>query len=642
MEKILYFDYSAAVILVVLVASMWLRKMTKGRQNHYLLAVIGMSLVVVLADICAVQLDNMGMGNVLGKYISHTIYLLLHNWTTPIYILYLISLTDTWHKIRNSLILRIVLILPITIVNIALIVNLFVPIIFYLDEQDTYTRGLGFPLLYITTVLYLIFGIVYLCRYRKLLPPLRYLSLLLMFPMGIFSTVIQFFFPQYLVEMFVQSICLLLIVMVIQRPEERIDLETGLGSLNAYAEDMRRSFENEKPVKLILINIANYEALRDMIGYSGMKEMLYQVTGILTDLVKRHKIQTDMYYIGNGTFRLTFEERYFHELETYAEELNEYLKPNLKLKQMEVNLLACVCIVNCPEDISDVDSLFAFGKALNSETYVGEVLYADSLLRVGHYDVKRDIDRILENAISNHKFEVYYQPIYSVKAEQFQSAEALLRLRDETYGFISPEVFIPAAEKNGTIHKIGEYVLEEVCHFIASQEFKELGMEYIEVNLSVAQCMEQGLSRKIIEMLKKYQISTRSINLEITETAYSFSQNIMMENLKNLTKAGIRFSLDDYGTGYSNMQRIALMPFDLIKLDKSFTNVEGNTKMRIVLENTIQMIKNMGMETVVEGVETAEMVKTFSDLQCEYIQGYYYSKPLPKEEFVKFIKNANA
>ena len=141
MEKILYFDYSAAVILVLLVASMWLRKMTKGRQNHYLLTVIGMSLVVVLADICAVQLDNMGMGNVLGKYISHTVYLLLHNWTMPIYILYLISLTDTWHKIRNSLVLRIVL----------------------------------------------------------------------------------------------------------------IDLETGLGSLNAYAEDMRRSFENEKPVKLICI-----------------------------------------------------------------------------------------------------------------------------------------------------------------------------------------------------------------------------------------------------------------------------------------------------------------------------------------------------------------------------------------------------
>lgn len=98
-----------------------------------------------------------------------------------------------------------------------------------------------------------------------------------------------------------------------------------------------------------------------------------------------------MYYIGNGTFRLVFEERYFHELETYAEELNENLKPNLNLKQMEVNLLACICIVNCPEDISDVDSLFAFGKALNLEAYVGEVLYADSLLRVGHYDVKRDI-----------------------------------------------------------------------------------------------------------------------------------------------------------------------------------------------------------------------------------------------------------
>ena len=114
----------------------------------------------------------------------------------------------------------------------------------------------------------------------------------------------------------------------------------------------------------------------------------------------------------------------------------------------------------------------------------------------------------------------------------------------------------------------------------------------------------------------------------------------MMNNLQVLKDAGISFSLDDFGTGYSNMRRIASLPLHIVKLDKSFTNMEENPKLLIVLENTIRMIKDMNMKIVVEGIETEDMVKQFSALQCEYIQGYFYSKPIPKDEFVNFIKAA--
>lgn len=126
--------------------------------------------------------------------------------------------------------------------------------------------------------------------------------------------------------------------------------------------------------------------------------------------------------------------------------------------------------------------------------------------------------------------------------------------------------------------------------------------------------------------------------MEITETAASYSQKTMMDNLLELNDAGVHFSLDDYGTGYSNMKRIASLPLYLVKLDKSFTDVEDNPRLQIVLENTIRMIKAMNLQIVVEGVETENLVKQFSDLECEYIQGYYYSRPVPQEEFVKFIE----
>ena len=163
----------------------------------------------------------------------------------------------------------------------------------------------------------------------------------------------------------------------------------------------------------------------------------------------------------------------------------------------------------------------------------------------------------------------------------------------------------------------------------------------MEVNLSVAQIMDSDLPDIIISTVNKYQIPPSRINLEITETAAAYTQMVMMENLDKLTKAGFSFSLDDYGTGYSNIKRVIQMPLKLIKLDKSFVDEGNNPKMWIFLENTVRMLRDMKMEIVVEGVETREMLEAFSHMKCDFIQGYYFSEPIPQKNFVEFIAGAN-
>jgi EAL domain-containing protein (putative c-di-GMP-specific phosphodiesterase class I) len=153
--------------------------------------------------------------------------------------------------------------------------------------------------------------------------------------------------------------------------------------------------------------------------------------------------------------------------------------------------------------------------------------------------------------------------------------------------------------------------------------------------------MQKGLADDLINTLKKYNISPDKINLEITETAAAYSQQIMDDNIKALTDAGIKLSLDDFGTGYSNMKRIASLPLHIVKLDKTFTDIEDNQNLTIVLKNTIRMIKDMNMKIVVEGVETEDLVKKFSDYKCDYIQGYYFSKPVPKKDFIAFVESRN-
>ncbi len=150
--------------------------------------------------------------------------------------------------------------------------------------------------------------------------------------------------------------------------------------------------------------------------------------------------------------------------------------------------------------------------------------------------------------------------------------------------------------------------------------------------------MQKGLAADVLRTLKKYSVDVSQINLEITETATSYAQNTVMENLNALSKAGIALSLDDFGTGYSNMMRIASMPLHIVKLDKTFSDAAKNGNSGIVIENTVRMIKELKMRIVVEGVETEELANLFSDLQCEYIQGFFYARPMPKASFVEFIE----
>lgn len=638
MKTAAYFDYCALIILMVVLIAMIIRGMTKGKLNRCFLAMLIVVLLSDIADIGTIHLEYAGPGYVTAKYITHTMYLMFHILTPFSYVIYIIAQVDIWHKLRRNRLHKILLFGPILIVAAALITNPFTHIMFYLDENDAYTRGSCFLLLYIVTVVLAILGLYYAFKYKKLFDSDRFAALISLVPIMFIAVVIQFFYPDLLVEMFSLSCGILLICVVIQRPEEIIDTETGLCKLSAYVTDVNRAAANEKPLQIIMINITNYYVVRDMLGYEGINKVLRDIADKIVDFDKKHMIKAELYYLGAGKFRLAIDELHFDKTEENARMINELMKGGFSLNQMDLNLVHCVCIARCPEDFPDVESLLAFGNELNTIPYTGEVLYASNIFKKNFYDIKKDMDGIIERALADRNFSVYYQPIYSVAEGRFNSAEALLRLKDEKYGFVPPDIFIPAAEKSGAIHKIGAFVLEEVCRFIASGEYQALNLDYVEINLSVVQCMRSDLADQVMDILNRYRIRPEQVNLEITETAASYSQKALTQNLNVLSAAGISFSLDDFGTGYSNMLRIASLPFHIVKLDKSFVGGEANSKLLIMLRNTVRMFKAMNMKIVVEGVETEDMVKQFSDMECEYIQGYYYSKPLPKDEFVKFIR----
>lgn len=643
MERVLYFDICAIVIMLILFASIFLHKMTRGRINRSFLYGIVCCLLAAVFDVCCEMYGiwiPIRRENTVLRYIFYYGYFLFRNMTAVVYVAYLISLTDSWHKLSESLWLRLTFMVPYITVLLSLITNPWTKWIFYFDENLQYSRGDGIYILYACSFIYLIIGFCHLIKYRVLFSRNNLLALFSLFPLTAGAVLFQFFFQHLLVEVFATVIALMFVILTVQRPEENVHPVLGIANAQAHSFMVKRAYFNRKSFDLILIRFKNHSSILTILGTEVLSQFSLTMIKRIREICQENKVHASISYLEQGTFALMIDNRRdMEKTEQLAKQINRMLKKNIMIEQYMLSLLAHVCLVHCPRDIKDASTLAMFETSFHTmPNPSGKIIQASRLIEQSNFHLNAELGSIISRGLANHSFEVYYQPIYSIGEHRFSSAEALVRLKDEIYGFVPPGLFIPAAEKNGTIYQIGEYVFEEVCKFIKSETFEKLKLTCIEINLSVAQCMQTDLADKLIEIATKYEVAPEKINLEITETAVEKSREVMLKNLEALKNAGFCFSLDDYGTGYSNIQRILSLPLQIVKLDKSFADQAEQSEMQIILQNTIQMLRGLNLEIVVEGVETKEQLDLMTQLNCDYIQGYHFSKPLPKDEFIQFIQ----
>jgi EAL domain-containing protein (putative c-di-GMP-specific phosphodiesterase class I) len=289
-------------------------------------------------------------------------------------------------------------------------------------------------------------------------------------------------------------------------------------------------------------------------------------------------------------------------------------------------------------------------KALQIMAYVsGEYVFTQSSPNlvidqsiVDKMTYRNSIEDVVRTAVKENAFDVYYQPILSVADGRFSSAEALVRLRRaDTESYISPEDFIPIAEKCGLIREIDDLVFEKVCSFIARENLSNYGIKTIEVNLSGNEVVDEQTHIRLINKMNKYHIPPKFINFEITETSYINNDEVFKENVARLRESGSTISMDDFGSGYSNLLEILKMDYALVKMDKEFVwnclDKDKPENMRM-LDYTIKFLKDFGLHILAEGVETLDQAQILIDKGVEYLQGFYYSRPIQEEEYIDFLK----
>lgn len=303
---------------------------------------------------------------------------------------------------------------------------------------------------------------------------------------------------------------------------------------------------------------------------------------------------------------------------------------NLKILFLEDCLLT-----PCQEDFF---SLLRYCRRTKIKQTVQRFIPVDSSV-AAHMYAENDLIQKIDDAISQNRIEVFFQPIYSTRQKAFTCAEALVRMYDAHGNLLPVYDSICAAEESGRIHQIGEIVFEKVCHAIRNEQLAQYGLHYIEVNLSVAQCSDEKLAERYIRIMERYQIDPSNINLEITESATMEMKQTLLANMEKLIAYGVSFSLDDFGTGQSNLNYIVEMPVQIVKFDRVMTQAYfSSQKGRFVMNAAMHMIQDMKLGIVSEGIETQEQLTAMEQLGIDYIQGFYFSKPLPLPEFLAFIK----
>lgn len=505
------------------------------------------------------------------------------------------------------------------------ILMLVLPIGYTAEGRIVYSFGPSTSVAYMLSAIYIISTIITTLVYRKQMPGRRFTAMMLWQGIWLLAAAIQFIEPELLLVGFASSFGMVILYIQLENPSEYIDGTTGLFTTQALSAYVHDKYKFGKRFSMFTAKI---HYMTSFVDYNMEQAAVMRTAKALVNLGPEPAFRID-----DDTFCVLYDnkERMFERA------------ANIKTQKDGVkDLPAKGTYLLIPDSklMSGPDEFFRF-----LHTYLDndqEIQIADEPMVQTLRDHGR-IKELIDEALREDRVEVFYQPFYNVRWSRFNVAEALVRIRKANGEIVMPGEFIPVAEETGQILPLGVRVFEKVCQFLARGEAEKYGLEQIEVNVSAAQFDNDNPADFIMDHLEQYKIDPGLINLEITETAAGENRDIMLKNMESLIKKGVTFSLDDFGTGRSNIDYFVNMPVNNIKFDYTFTRgFFDNDKIKPVLSGMVDILHKMNMNVVAEGIETEDQMLEMTDMGVEYIQGFYYSKPVPEEEFIEFLKKNNA
>lgn len=412
-----------------------------------------------------------------------------------------------------------------------------------------------------------------------------------------------------------------------------VDPITGLGNEVFFKENASSFLQsNENNKYIVSIDINKFKALNNIYGYEYCNKILRELGRRLREILPSDNITCRT---SNDIFASIF---------SYQEDIKKLLDTifhdasNLKLEDLKLHLNLSIGVYKISDKDTEINKVLdkaTMARAKIKGLYDNNYYIFDDVIESKLLEEQK-IESSMEEALENHEFKVVYQPKTITKTEKVTGAEALVRWYKDGE-IIPPDKFIPLFEENKFIIKLDLYIFEQVCQDMKAWKEKYGFTPIIAVNVSKTHFIDQNFIKDYVRITDKYNIDRNKIDLEITESATIDGNIDTIKILNNIKEQGFTISIDDFGTGYSSLSMIQSMPIDVIKIDKIFVDKADLNSEHNIINYIMIIAKHLGVKTIVEGVETLEQVEFVRKIECDVIQGYYYSKPIPREEFEEYF-----
>lgn len=419
--------------------------------------------------------------------------------------------------------------------------------------------------------------------------------------------------------------------------EYRYDRLTGLYSKGFFCKQVRETIDHhqDKKYDIVCFNIENFKLYNDVFGIKAGDTLLCEITDFFRnrfanseDLVIFSRYHADR-FMWMCEHREDMNEKMIHELQQQINQL-----PNAKNLVIKLGIYDVTDRSISIEQMCDRAVLAA--ESIKGQYFKGFSVY-DEKLREKLMREQMIVDE-MEEALENGQFEVYFQPQYSLSDGAMVRAEALVRWNHPQKGIISPAEFIPLFEKNGFIARMDRYVWEKTCQKLKEWREKQYPTVSVSVNVSRADFYYNDLAEFLSQMVETYGITPKELHLEITETAYMEKSSQIEEMVKKLKNMGFLIELDDFGSGYSSLNTLSRMMLDVLKLDVNFVQAETAKPVNEgIMKFVVDLAHWRNLSVVAEGVENDEQLRILKEAGCDYAQGFYFSRPIPADEFEKLL-----
>ncbi|MCR5102103.1 MAG: EAL domain-containing protein [Butyrivibrio sp.] len=635
-----YFDVCANCIWITIFFISFFRKRVPTYRNRVYIGLFVCNAMACISD----RVDTMLHANVMpGDLTFHyaqvavsSVYFAFHLLTTVFYIIYIYALInihiELWKDFEK-------IFLPYFIVLLAIIANIFYPIIFYYDMEGNYYRGKGIIVMYLIAAYYIFFGVYQLFKYRSLINRRIMLAVCSFIALIIVGILVQYFNPNILVENFCITISITLVYITINNPSESIDSSTGLLNRRAFLSGISLYVSRKEPNVSVYITVDSMRAMDTQLSRTQTEDIMRLIAGYL----KRFSRWGYIYKYSLYTYAISFMENDPNRVQDVLKEISNRFKESWKTNDMIIHVDARCYSMSYPENYEDVTDLIKKIETISEmDSYKGMDIIDINNINMKSLQLERDIEKLVKNSLIHRTGDVRFQPVYE-NGKNIVYYDSVFYFPDQNGTYIKGSNHVNDFDMNSTLSEVDDFVLHKACQFVNKYRGQYSKKIRVSIMFSHASIMKPDFSIYLRNVLAEENVNSDEIYLKISQSSISGVDKSILKPLTDLVGLGYKVIVDNYGKGYSDVNRLVQLNAEIINMHHSLIeSVIENEEFLELLTAVVDMLHDIKKKVSISDISSEKEAEIAQRAGIDFIQGDEYKEPIEELMLDDFVYRQKA